>query len=289
MFCSNCGKEITENSKFCPHCGSAVNQIEETKTRDVAQGNGLLDKLSDCKIYFSQISALYDFHRIGSKLINNTVWIKKVNSKFTEGIICLLLGVITFIPTFKYIIENEWVPLIFLWEVVIAEIVFAIVGGVMTLIYKKHKSTIAFYKEKMPVIDGKIADYYNKYSDCPISIEYSDPNTIERIISYLNSGRAENIKEAINVYEDECHKEQMITEMKQMKAVHNKLPLLQLSLQLILCKCSTLYLTTEKKQSILIEKEHRRGVAVSFKLLRKAYSEVATLGVGFIFALTRMS
>ena len=218
MFCSNCGKEITDNSKFCPNCGSVVNQIEVTKTRDIAQGNILLDKLNDCKNYFSQISNLYDFHRIGSNLINNTAWLKKVNSKFTEGIICLLLGVITFIPTIKYIIENEWVPLIFLWEVVIAEIVFAIVGGVITLIYKKHKSTIAFYQEKLPVIDRKIAEHYNSYTNCPISIEYSDPTTIEKIISYLHSGRAESLKEAINVYEDECHKEQMMTEMKQMKA-----------------------------------------------------------------------
>lgn len=30
MFCSNCGKEITDNSKFCPNCGSVVNQIEVT-------------------------------------------------------------------------------------------------------------------------------------------------------------------------------------------------------------------------------------------------------------------
>lgn len=218
MFCSNCGKEILDNSKFCPHCGSAVNQVEVTKTTEVVSQNGLLDKLIDCKNYFSQISNLYDFHRIGSNLINNAAWIKKVNKKFAEGLICFLLGIITFIPTINAVIKSDWVLILVLWEVLVIEIVFAIVGGVMTAIYNKHKSTISFYQEKLPVIDGKIAEHYNKYTNCPISIEYSDPSAIEKIITYLHSGRAENLKEAINVYEDECHKEQMMTEMKQMKA-----------------------------------------------------------------------
>lgn len=26
MFCSNCGKEIQENTQFCPYCGKNVNQ-----------------------------------------------------------------------------------------------------------------------------------------------------------------------------------------------------------------------------------------------------------------------
>jgi len=28
MFCSQCGKEIADNSKFCPECGKAVNPID---------------------------------------------------------------------------------------------------------------------------------------------------------------------------------------------------------------------------------------------------------------------
>ena len=27
MFCSNCGKEIQENSKFCPICGTALKKF----------------------------------------------------------------------------------------------------------------------------------------------------------------------------------------------------------------------------------------------------------------------
>ena len=39
MYCSNCGKEINENSKFCLHCGQEIlknlenNRIEETNKR----------------------------------------------------------------------------------------------------------------------------------------------------------------------------------------------------------------------------------------------------------------
>ena len=28
MFCSQCGKEIADNSKFCPECGKAIEAID---------------------------------------------------------------------------------------------------------------------------------------------------------------------------------------------------------------------------------------------------------------------
>lgn len=30
MFCSNCGKEIQENTSFCPYCGKNVNQASRS-------------------------------------------------------------------------------------------------------------------------------------------------------------------------------------------------------------------------------------------------------------------
>ena len=29
MFCSQCGKEIADNSKFCPECGKAIETIDD--------------------------------------------------------------------------------------------------------------------------------------------------------------------------------------------------------------------------------------------------------------------
>ncbi len=35
MFCSNCGKEIQENTSFCPYCGKNVNQASHSVTEKV--------------------------------------------------------------------------------------------------------------------------------------------------------------------------------------------------------------------------------------------------------------
>lgn len=35
--CSNCGKELQENTKFCPHCGTKIEEKEET-LEDILSG-----------------------------------------------------------------------------------------------------------------------------------------------------------------------------------------------------------------------------------------------------------
>lgn len=46
MFCNNCSKEITDNSKFCQYCGAKV----ETENKD--SGNGCLITAIICGIIF---------------------------------------------------------------------------------------------------------------------------------------------------------------------------------------------------------------------------------------------
>lgn len=38
MYCSNCGKEIAEGTRFCPHCGSATAQAEATEKAGAQSG-----------------------------------------------------------------------------------------------------------------------------------------------------------------------------------------------------------------------------------------------------------
>lgn len=40
MFCSNCGKELDENAKFCPECGTSVSNIETVNNSKVSSEGG---------------------------------------------------------------------------------------------------------------------------------------------------------------------------------------------------------------------------------------------------------
>ena len=215
MFCQNCGKEVSEETKFCPFCGNAVNQIS-SKNEDSKVVN-LSKKLNIYYEYFSKLSDIYNLYKIGNTLTNNLDWQKKVKSNLIAGWIFFILGIVGFIFTLIPTIESEGILLLVLWELFIVEIVSFIVGLVSIIKFSKHKSTLKFYTENLPIFIQKISDHYQKLGNCILPIEYTDPNIISQLISLLDSKRADNLKEAINLFEDECHKAEVRNDLKATK------------------------------------------------------------------------
>ena len=217
MFCRNCGKEILDDTKFCPSCGAS--QDDAVVKESAEGGRGLSTDLKRCFEYFSKIANVYNLHNIGSNLINNIVWCKKVKKSLIVGWVFFIFSIILGACTLGPILCMDYglVLLPFLWEIILLDVILFIVCLVMIIKYSKHKSTLKFYKKKMPEWNSIINEHYMKFENCRVQLNYSDPVIIQELISYLDSMRADNLKEAINLYEDESHKKQMITEMKQMK------------------------------------------------------------------------
>lgn len=226
MFCQNCGKEISEDTKFCPACGTAVNQVsapvEIKEQKEVAEYSP--ESLHKCYDFFSQIANVYDLWSIGNNLINNVTWCKKVKKEYTSAIVCLCFGIIDGLFSWIWLSSDFKSLGLFTWSLLSIPLdAFAIIGGlIFTIIYGNHKSTIEFYQSKLPEYHETIAAHYKQYENCPLPIEYSDPVAISSIISYLKSKRADNLKEAFNLYEEECHRNQVLTELKEMKAAAKK-------------------------------------------------------------------
>ena len=68
----------------------------------------------------------------------------------------------------------------------------------------------------LPQIDSQIAVAYSGIEDLVRSFprDYCYSEAIERFIFYISNLRADSLKEAINMYEDEVYKEKMLTEQK---------------------------------------------------------------------------
>jgi uncharacterized membrane protein HdeD (DUF308 family) len=49
MFCKNCGKEVPENSKFCPSCGQSQEVIENEKPKEDTQGQPTMSTTEPAK------------------------------------------------------------------------------------------------------------------------------------------------------------------------------------------------------------------------------------------------
>ena len=63
-FCSNCGAEIAEGTKFCPSCGTAVNgqavSVAADTNLQVSERESSLNELSKMLEYFSKKKDLYE-------------------------------------------------------------------------------------------------------------------------------------------------------------------------------------------------------------------------------------
>lgn len=66
----------------------------------------------------------------------------------------------------------------------------------------------------MTDIENQLEVYYRDYGYCPIGIEFCDPDIIKSLADVVRTGRADTIKEAINVLLDDAHKTTMEMEAR---------------------------------------------------------------------------
>lgn len=95
-----------------------------------------------------------------------------------------------------------------------------ILGLVMALLFywplalyfvlrSKNKKKIQSMLKRLGSIANELTEHYHAYGYCPIGPEYSNPAIIDGIIRIVRSGRADTIKEALNVMLNDAHKTTM--------------------------------------------------------------------------------
>lgn len=205
MFCSKCGAEIDDNAQFCSVCGNTISSASQSwnsasnlkiqkSTR--AETESVINELIN---YFSIKSDLYqEFDKNELKLYKT----KQVNA--LKVITCILICTIVFSFAWFIIISqisgNEIV-------LITASSICAIIVLAIILIIRTKK--IKKLTNRQNEIISKISDYYYQLEYCPIGIEYSDPAILNQLMAIVKTGRADTIKEAINIMLDDAHKNQM--------------------------------------------------------------------------------
>lgn len=216
MFCSNCGNEIVGQQMFCPFCGnnlsyvsnlydvtqSTVNSVLFTQNTAVVRQSELMqmDKLLS---YFSVKQKQYDEYDYVSKNIDD--WSNlSAKAALVWGII---LFVISFVISYCAVCITDFFSLLalalpFFGTGVVLFVLFFCLNGRRR---RKLNNAINRYYE----LATELSDYYYSYENCPIGPEYTNPSNLVVVKRTIISGRADTIKEALNILLEDAHRERM--------------------------------------------------------------------------------
>ena len=95
-------------------------------------------------------------------------------------------------------------------------VVMCVIGAIIAMVLvnnrasTNHQNAILELEHQLRRREKEIEKHYREYPGvCPIHIAYSHPEAISQLISYLETGRADSLKEALNLMEEELHRNRM--------------------------------------------------------------------------------
>lgn len=195
MFCSFCGANIADGSAFCSVCGKQLTQVpsqvtyqqsyDEQKNALRKSEIGTLQSLID---HFSQAADEYEAYDDCSELVNY----------YSRGAKSALIVWGAIIASFGFLVclagPNALLGGLLVFFLPGALMIF---GGILMKINNRRK--YEKYLELYDKLANALVEHYLDYPDCPIGPEYSNPLVLNHLMSILQSGRADTIKESINI------------------------------------------------------------------------------------------
>lgn len=206
MFCNNCGKPNQDGAKFCSECGAPINQIinqqyDNSQQKRQQARNSEITELDKMIRYFSQKSMVYEeYDRISAELSRFSKG--KHYALLIWGIIVSFLGTI-FVSAFSREepakLALGFIPFLLGQGMIVGHIVYAVS-------FSKRKKEL---EAKLSEISSELFEYYKAYGTCVVGAEYTNPSNLIAIANTIRSGRADTIKEAINVLLDDVYRNNM--------------------------------------------------------------------------------
>ncbi len=202
MFCSKCGQQIAEDAIFCSACGEKVKSIDSTHHQEqiqvqnqvdvdnITSRSGEIQLLDTAFNYFVDKKLVFDeYNEVCNSLIYYARGTK--NSIIVWGLI-ILMG--AFVPLLIGTLEGLIASLILF----LLPGTTMILGGILMKVNNRIKYN--YYLQMYNELYEDLYEFYLKYSDCPISSEYCHPDVLNILIDILKMGKANTIKEAVNVF-----------------------------------------------------------------------------------------
>lgn len=229
-YCSNCGSEIDEGNKYCNKCGSPIGGQIITINSPLGQQEitrrETLNELDRMIKFFGRKEKKYDEYDACSEMIaylNDPKARVKVNMIWGRpfkiwGIIlmsCSFPIALVFASEFgspgNPVYQNA-IPFFIIF--LIAGLILLIVGIIKNGIYeseqiKQKDLLLRQNQDRIVELSTELMKHYNAYGYCAVSSAYTNPKILSAIRDMVYSGRADTIKEAINVMIQDEHYSEM--------------------------------------------------------------------------------
>ena len=210
MFCPYCGSAVAEGGSFCAVCGKNVAttapaqpmpsvaeiqaqqqlQAQQYQMQKNAIRQSEINTLAQAIQYFSQKRSQFEEYDLVCDLVND----------FAKGAKSGLLVWGCIIATFGLIATGSVVGTGDMFPVMLFTLlpgIGMIVGGILMKINSRKK--YEYFQAEYARLSDELYTYYLYYPNCPVGPEYVNPDILELIMEVLQSGRADTIKESINL------------------------------------------------------------------------------------------
>ncbi len=207
MFCSRCGQQIPDDSTFCSSCGNQVcaasdyqplvnDDYEEQMQRELQMQKNVMrqnemQKLDAAIQYFLIKKSVYDEYDIAAKRMNYYKRGAK-SGLIVWGAILMFFGLIT---CFAVAGSGESAMPFFL--AILLPALLMLTGGILMKVNNRVK--LKRYIKRFAETYAELYNHATQYPECPVPLQYSNPDILEAVMLVLNADRADTIGDALNL------------------------------------------------------------------------------------------
>ena len=215
--CPNCNGQVQIDASrefgFCSFCGTKIMFSDDSPANAtqafIGNREAALDEIKRIDEHFSSIAG--DFSDLDSVNDDIDFFLNKRYSWNTVGLVISVFSFLIGLIAIYSIADNSDISDAG-WA--IAFTVITVVAFILLIFDRRRRinnnnKTLYDLSIEKKEISKRIVETYKAYPHCPIGIEYCRPEVISAIYQYIRKGRAETIKEAVNLLANDEYNFQM--------------------------------------------------------------------------------